>query len=307
MNLRHAILYGFTATLRQKRLILLLYLLNLSIGLLLILPLLPILEGSIGRSLSGLGIESRLEVGAIADLVRAHGGALSLYHQFASALTLLYLVLGSFLAGGILDLLLSPNRHSFLPEFLGGCGRFFFRYFRLFLFHLAFLILVAGGNHLANLGVKLLFEDTSHEILATIAFGVKLLLLFMILITGATILDYSRILTAIHDRNHMVKALVSATRFLAGNAGAVFALRFLALGAGAAILLVYWGAIRLVLPDSAWIPVLVLQQGVVLGKMILTVFLYASELNLYRGREISEDVRLISRLTSDKALRAALD
>lgn len=307
MNIRHAILYGFTATFRQKRLILLLYLLNLAFGLLLILPLLPILDQSFGRSLSGLGIESRLEVGAIADMLRAHGAGLSLYHRFASALSLLYLVLGSVLAGGILHLLLAPARRAFLPDFMGGCGRFFFRYFRLFLFHLGFLVLVAGGNHLVNLGIQHLFEDSSHEILATISFWVKLLLLFMILLTGAAILDYSRILTAIHDRNHMLRALFTATRFLAANAGAVFALRFLALGAGAAILLVYWGAIRLVLPDSAWIPVLVLQQGVVLGKMILTVFLYASELNLYRGREMTEDIRLISRLSSQEALRAALD
>ena len=61
MKVRHALLYGLTATLRQIRVVLVLYLVSLLFGLLLVVPLLPVLDQSLGHRLAGAGIESRLE------------------------------------------------------------------------------------------------------------------------------------------------------------------------------------------------------------------------------------------------------
>lgn len=306
MNVRHALLYGLTATLRQLRVVLVLYLVSLVFGLVLVVPLLPLLGQSLGHRLTGAGIESRLEVSIIADLVRTGAADLQMFHRFAGVLFLLHLLLATFLSGGILALLLSPRGEGWWARFLTGCGHFFGRFVRLLLIHLGILVVVAALNHGANLFINLLFEDSTHAWLAALAMVGKQLLLIVVLLGAAMVFGYARILTVLHDRRSMSAALATATAFVLRNAGPVITLRGLALAAGGAALAVYWLSSRYLLPGSAWLTLLVLQQVAILLQKFLSVLLYASELNLYRGRELSEDARLLSRLTNPEALRSAL-
>lgn len=306
MHPRHALLYGLTATLRQYGIVLALYLVSLLFGLLLILPLLPLIEGALGHSVAGDGIESRLDVAVIADLLRNHAAGLGVFHRFASALFLLHLALATFLSGGILSLLLSPRGRGWLSKFLAGCGHFFGRFGRLLLFHLAFLVTAAAANHAGNLLILALFEDSAHATLATGMMWLKQGVMILVVVVMATVFDYARILTALHDRRSMSGALASAAVFVARNCGAVLTLRFIVVAGGGVAILMYWTTSRWVLPESSLFALVVLQQLVILFQRFLTVLLYAAELNLYRGRELSEDARLLSRLTDPEALRSAL-
>jgi hypothetical protein len=306
MNARHALLYGLTAALRQNRMVLALYLLSLLFGLLLLLPVLPLIDGALGHRITGTGIESQLDVAIIADLLRTHAAEFNLFHRIASVLFVVHLALATFLSGGVLTLLLSPRGQGWLSKFLAGCGRYFGRFGRLVLFHLAFLVVAAAANHGANLLVPTVFEDSTHATLATLAMWLKQFLMILVVLALATVFDYARVLTALQDRRAMTGALVSAVAFVARNIGAVISLRLLVMAGGGAAILMFWTTSRWILPQSSWLLLVLLQQMVVLFQKFLTVLLYAAELNLYRGRELSEDARLLSRLTDPEALRSAL-
>lgn len=306
MNPRHALMYGLTSALHQHRTVLALYLIGLLSGLVLLVPLLPLIGGALGHSAAGAGIESHLDVAVIADLMRARSDDLGLFHRFASVVIVLYLVLATFLSGGILAVLLSPRERGWMSHFLSGCGRYFGRFGRLLVFQLACLVVAAAANHALNLANLALFEDSTHGIAATVAMWLKQGVMIVVVLALATVFDYARILTALHDRHSMTRAVSSAVAFAARNAAAVITLRAVILAAAGAVLLVYWTAGRWVLPPSSWLFLLVLQQLVILVQKFLTVLQYAAELNLYRGRELSEDARLLSRLTDPDALRSAL-
>ncbi|MBI4161548.1 MAG: hypothetical protein HY509_03780 [Acidobacteria bacterium] len=306
MKVRHALLYGLTSALRQKRTVAALYLLSLLFALLLLAPLLPLVGGTLGRSLAGSGVESRLDLAVAADWLRTHGGELAAFRGFATGAVVVYLLAATFLSGGVVHLLLSPRPERWLAGFLHGCGLHFGRFLRLLLCHLPLLLLVAGANRSGDTVVRYWFEDTPHEVAATLALWGKQGLAILALTGIAAVFDYARIGIALEERRSALRALAAAGRFALANPGAVLAIRLLAFGSAGTILILYVAASRWLLPGAAWISLLLLQQGVILARSFLTVWRYAAELNLYRGRGLTEDARLLSRLTSPAAVRSAL-
>ncbi len=306
MTVLHAVLYGLTAALRQKRVILILYMMSLGFGFLLILPVVTVLFGDLGHSLAADGAESFLDVSIIADFLRARDPDLRTYHQAASGMFLLFLLASTFLTGGLLELLVRPRGGEFPSRFFGGCGQFFFRFLRLLGFHIAALFLIAALNLGLAWLLRSLFDDTTFAITATLFLGLKQGLIFALLVGTAALFDYARILTVLQDRGNMSGTLLGAAGFVFRNLKAVVLIRLLMIGAGAALLLVYWGIHRWILPEAAWISLLVVQQLLILIKQFLKVFRYGAELNLLRGREVSEDARLLARITSPEAMENAL-
>ncbi len=126
-----------------------------------------------------------------------------------------YLLLWTFLAGGILDRY-ARNRPIRTAAFFAACGVYFFRFLRLAVFAAAGYLLLFGPLH------RLLFDGFYPWAIRewTVERNAFFLRLALYAVFGGALvsfnlwLDYARVRAVVEDRRSMIGALVAACRFI---------------------------------------------------------------------------------------------
>lgn len=202
------------------------------------------------------------------------------------AVTLAWLAVWSFLAGGVLDRV-ARGRPTRAHGFFAACGTFFWRFLRLGLAVWAAWILLFGPVHglVFDIAYGRLARDLTSE---RAAFAVRLLgyLLFAgILAALALWFDYARVRMVVEDRRSAIGALVASGRFVRRHwprVGALFLLN-------AAAYLALAGAYAALSPGAprsdmhVWL-VVALGQAYITGRHYLKLLVYASEAALFQGQ-----------------------
>ncbi|HET9315119.1 MAG TPA: hypothetical protein VFQ51_05990 [Vicinamibacteria bacterium] len=195
-----------------------------------------------------------------------------------------YLVLQTFLAGGLLGVLRAPESGWTVRGVLHGSGFYFGRMFRLLLAVLAVDSLVFALNvPFAAWVDRLAREAVSENTAVALVFG-RYALLLLALLTVHLVAGYAKAILVIEERSSALLALVSSLGFCLRRLGRT-AGHYAAIAALALLLAAVWAAL-----DAAW-PVsgyrtqllsLVLAQALVGGRIFLRLALMGGQVALYR-------------------------
>jgi hypothetical protein len=274
---------GLTEAARRPRLTLALYLLNLLAAALLAAPMAVLLDSVLGRSVVAADLVAQFRFEVLIDFLRGQQEALHQQYLLVGIGALVYAIASAVLSGGVIDGLKAPPRSPFLPRFLGGCGRYAFRFLRLLPYLAVGLALLYGCNLALDRLLLALFQRTPHAIAAFWVMRGKQLLLLLLLLLLAALFDLARILAALEDRVHMIGALLTAGGFLARHLGSILGLYLLLLLLGLALFVPYLLVAQAILPAASIAALVVLQQMVMLLRHWFRVTGYASLLAFYRG------------------------
>ena len=197
-----------------------------------------------------------------------------------------WLVLWSFLAGGMIDRL-ARDRRLGVAGFAAAAGRHAGRLWRLGVLALGLYALLFGYVH------GWLFDDlfrwaTREFTVERTAFLVRvgLYLAFGVLLVALNIVtDYARIRLVVEDRHSAVMALVAGARFVRRRPGPVVLL-YLLNGFGFLLLLRVYAAVAPGASPSGvgfWLGVL-LSQAYVAGRVLVKLQFYASQVTYFQGQ-----------------------
>lgn len=196
-----------------------------------------------------------------------------------TGVTAAWLLLWSFLSGGVLDRL-ARDRRTGAHGFFAACGAHFWRFLRLGVFAVLAYAFLFGWLHgwIFDAVYPKLTADTTVE---RTAFAVRLagyVIFALPLILFNLLFDYARIRIVVEDRRSAIGALVAAFRFVRRHFGGVALLY--ALNALAFLLLI---ALYALLSPGAprdgaalWLPLL-LGQAYIVGRHYLKLLFYASQ------------------------------
>jgi len=202
-----------------------------------------------------------------------------------AGVTAAWLVLWSFLSGGVLDRF-ARGRPTRSHGFFAACGIHFWRFLRVgavaWLAY-AFLFQYVHGWVFTTV-VEMLTANVAAE-RAAFAYRVGGYLVFgLLLVLCNLVFDYARVRIVVEDRRSALGALLAGARFVARHAGAAVGLY--ALNAVAFLLLVsIYAAIAPGAPQSGlsmWL-VLGLGEAYILGRHYLKLLFYASETAFFQG------------------------
>lgn len=199
--------------------------------------------------------------------------------------TIAWLVIWSFLSGGVLDRF-ARNRPTRTAGFFAACGTHFWRFLRLgvlgtFVYWFLFELL-----H------PLIFEDAYERLIRNVtierrAFAIRLggYVLFGSLLVFCTMLfDFARVRIVVEDRRSALAALLASVRFVRRHFGAVAGL-YLLNGLVFVLLLAIYALVSPGAPRSGFhmAAVLLLGQLYILARHYLKLLFYASQTALFQG------------------------
>lgn len=152
---------AFNRTARNWKMVLTVFIVNISLGLILATPLYNVLQSEAQGSLEFNKLISGFDLTVIIDFLSKSGKSLPPFWLLGFALSVIYLILNIFFAGGILSQFALRGTFK-LNEFFRNCTYYFGKFLLVFLIELVALLGVCIISFIF-LGISLLASDGSTE------------------------------------------------------------------------------------------------------------------------------------------------
>jgi hypothetical protein len=205
-----------------------------------------------------------------------------------AAAALVYVLLWTFLTGGVIDRYANDRPATHLGEFVRACGRYVFRFVRLEIATAVAYAVLFGvlhrwmfGNIYPRLIEGVVMERTAFAIRAS------LYLIFVALLAAVNLVfDFAKVRAVVEDRRSMLVALAASWRFVRRRTSAAIGVYLLDALTFALVLTMY----SYVAPPGggtgpmAWAAVLI-GQAYVIGRLSVRLLFFASEIALFQGRD----------------------
>jgi hypothetical protein len=202
-----------------------------------------------------------------------------------AGVTAAWLLLWSFLSGGVIDRL-ARDRRTRTHGFFAACGVHFWRFLRMGIFAFLVYYVLFGPLHrwLFSILYDDLIRDLATERTALMIRGAAYLVFGFVLIFFNVIFDYARIRLVVEDRRSAIGALAAGARFVRRHLGRVSML-YLLNGLAFVLLIALYGLFSPGAPGSGpwmWL-VLLLGQAYIIGRHYLKLVFYASQTALFQS------------------------
>jgi hypothetical protein len=205
---------GIATASRRPRVLLILWVFNVLFALLIAGPFFALFSSDLGHSLLGRNLQA-LDFIWLGDLIFRYQDVAPAALAAVAIPVVLYALVYVFLNGGIIGRLLDGEGRTTLQTFFSDCGRYFWRFVRLFLISLLFYALAFG---VVLEAVSALLKPVSEKALTewpdfwiSALHSVAALLVFSLV---HMIFDYARILVVSEDDHRVRHALMTALRFV---------------------------------------------------------------------------------------------
>lgn len=304
------LIQGFKQAISAWRMVAVLLLINLLFALLLAVPMYFSLDDSFGssqvseRMAKGFdylwweefrdqaegweGTFSPALIGKGAILNNLEGLILTRFLEFPPALLIfgfLYLLLHSFLAGGILAIFSFEQTAFNSKTFFAGAGQFFPKFLGILL--ISWIFVFGGVGMLSNWFRSLVNTAASSASSEITPFVLNLIVSFCILfliLFFQMVFDYARIRIVLTNEKNIFKSVLSAFSFVFMHLGTTLGLFYLVFLTNILATLAYLALVSIV-PDTNFpgiIALFFIQQFFIFSVIWVRCWLYSSQMKLYQ-------------------------
>lgn len=207
---------GFQTVNKRIKIAVYLWIVNILFSFVVIAPLYFLLQNEFSRSL----LENQMGRGN--DFLIWMGDFIFKNRDFYPALLgwilvplLLYLFFNIFLSGGVIGRIAAPHEKTRLANFLSDCGKYFYRFFRVFLISLIGFIIIFGVIYrLISALFELWAENASTEWPLIFVSNLKFLIAVLLFSIVRMFFDYVKIRLVSEDSKKAVRSTLLNFAFL---------------------------------------------------------------------------------------------
>lgn len=201
----------FTAW-KEKKMLFLLYGFNLLFAYLITLPLSMMLTKALENTTAADKILHSFDFTIYTTIMDVFGKGVHLGRTITT-FSILYLIINTFFAGGILKIIMEEKKFTII-DFLKGCVEYFNRFLRLFLLSVLSIIIAIIVFMIFSKILGLFAENPTSEHLPFLFFTLKILFLGFLLALINMIFDYAKIMTVVNDFHKMYSTIKEAVLFV---------------------------------------------------------------------------------------------
>jgi len=217
MSLLKTLGKGFGTAVRTLRVLAYVWPVNFVFALVVVSPVVFLIQRDFGHSLSG-DIVGRLSFSWLGDVAYKYAVIAPALAGFILLWGLIYLIVSLFLNGGIIGRIAASGEKIRLSSFFADCGKYFWRFVRVFLLTLAAYALVLGVvMKLVALPFDAVVRGASGEWRALVASNLEFLLVILVLSVVSMFFDYMKIRLVAEDGKKVWRALLSTASLVGRN------------------------------------------------------------------------------------------
>jgi hypothetical protein len=189
----------------ERKMLFWLYGFNFIFAYLLTLPILMMLSNALDGTTAAEKVLQAFDLTIFRTIIAEYGSGLT-FSRLLITIGLFYFVLNIFFAGGVLKVFVEEKRFQ-LSDFFSGCVEYFYRFFKLFLISLLFLVGVFMVNLLLSNLSGLLTDNATAEHTGILLFFIRMGIVVFLLALTNMIFDYAKIMIVVNDYYDMIKAV----------------------------------------------------------------------------------------------------
>ena len=277
---------GFSLTYRKRRIIIYLWIINLVFAAIAAAPIYSLIKKDLAPSLMGDRMLERFDFLWLGDFVYKYSDIFPIIVTLVLVSSILYMLVNVFLGGGIIGRLKVEEERVTLKDFFADCGRYFWRFFRLFLLSIPVYLVFVVLLHAVASAVMGLFTKNAVTEWPSLIFGNLKIILFILLFSIVNmVLDYTRIKLVLTDGGKVFKAFRQAVKFVFRRFFRAWIL-YLMVGLIFVIGSFIYLEVSTALPGHNMMFILVtfvLQQVYIMLRLSVKVDFYAAQMSYYRA------------------------
>jgi len=280
---------GLAATLRKGRLLAFLWVIYLLFALLVVAPSYFLLQSQFSRSLLGEKLLAGGDLLWVGDLIYQYHEMTPLAIGWVLGTSLLFLVLLAFLNGGVLGRIAASEEKVSFQNFFGDGGRYFGRFFRVFLLSLFGYFLILGIlGRFVSIPFRVWSKGASNEWTTLISSSLRLLIFLLLFSIVKMFFDYVRVALVIEDSRKVLRMTRQNFGFLRRRFLGAWAL-FLGVGLISVLFTIVYLALAKVFPKTGIGPLLLVlwQQAYFLAGLWIGILFFSTEFHFLKAHRPS--------------------
>lgn len=280
---------GFQTANRRLRMTVYLWLINFIFSVLIVTPIYFLINREYSRSLAAEQMTGGMDLLWLGDIIYKYQDIFPALVGWFLIPGILFALLSIYLNGGIIGRIAAQNEKMSLANFFGDCGRYFFRFFRVFLITLLGYLIVFGVifsivSALFNVWTK----NASSEWPLIFSSNIKFLVLVLLFSIVRMFFDYVRVRLVVENSKKAVRATLSNFSFIGKRFFKAWAL-YLLVGLVTVILAVIYLAVYQLLPKLGFMLVVafIWQQTYMFSKMWTKILFFSTEYHFIQAHKPS--------------------
>ncbi|MCX6133703.1 MAG: hypothetical protein NTU47_07820 [Ignavibacteriales bacterium] len=230
MSILRAFSNGIRRATTEPRMVLALYIVNLLMALPVALAFRDAMVAGFGASMAPAGLMGGLDFTVLSDFMNFHAAELSAVFRQITWAIVVYMLVNSFLAGGVLTILRKEYGGYSTSEFFEGCGTYFGRFLRLFVVcAIVLLLLVLIMTLFLAMLSSVFIEDSASEVTTVVFTMVQIVLFFLPVVLLLMIADYTKISIVVNNERRVLKTAWRSMKFVFSHLFKTFGLELLML------------------------------------------------------------------------------
>ncbi len=284
MKFTKAFSAGFITAAKSKKMTTLIYAVTLLFALILAIPFHSVLRNQIGSSMAPELLFKHFDYTVFSDFMRTSGKALNPFFGAAVWMGIFYLVFSVFFAGGVLNVISSPENKFSVKNFLEGCGVYFFRFLRLAVYMIfIYFILTAAAVMIISAVIALMYESGQNETALFYIFLTGAIIFALLLIVFLAIADYAKIILYRTESKKVIKSIWLSIKFVFRHFFGAYILYVLVLAALVLFFFLYFVLENSIGMSSALtvLMMFLVQQILIWLRTLVKIWFLGSELSYY--------------------------
>lgn len=283
---------GFLITQKKSRMLIYLWLVNFVFSILVVTPLYFLLQRDFSRSLMGAQISRELSLIWLGDLIYKYREFYPAFIGWFLIPGLLFFLLYIFLNGGIIGRIASGEEKISMANFFADCGKYFFRFFRVFLISLVgYIFIFAIVLKILYLPFQLLTKNASTEWPLIISSNLKFIIAILFFSAARMFFDYIRVRLVVEKSKKTIKATLKIFSFMGRHFIKAWLL-YLFVGLVVVVLGIIFIFVDQILPKVGLGLVLafIWMQIYVLSRIWTKMLFFSTEYHFYRQRAVPSEL-----------------
>ena len=206
---------GMSTANKKSKMVIYLWLVNFVFSILILTPVYFLLQKDLSRSLLGEQIGKGFDLIWMGDLIYKYRNILPTLAGWFLIPSILFFMLYIYLNGGIIGRLAAQGEKTNLSTFFADCGKYFFRFFRVFLISiLGYAVFFGIVLRIFSLPLDYWRKNASTEWPLILSSSIRFLVIVLLFSVIRMFFDYVRIRLVVENSKKTIKATLVNFSFI---------------------------------------------------------------------------------------------